>query len=789
VRTRVLSGWTALALAAAMAAALPATQASAAPSQSAGQVKLTAPASGSGSGQNLSARVASSWQTGGTVWALAVSKGVVYVGGNFTSVRPPGVALNGTGQVARSYLAAFNASTGALITTFAPTFTLAKTCTAGVPCGVTALAVSPDGSTLYVGGTFNHADGAYHAYLVAFSTSTGLPISTWKPAGGAPVLSIAPSPDGSEVYLGGNFTMLDGVARTEAGAVSAATGGLLPWAPALNGTVTSVAVAPDDSRVLVGGDFTKFNGVTQQAIGSTNPATGAPEPWALPPLFEPNHTGCYADVKDIVISGTVAYIGSEGTGPGCFDGDYAVNVSDGSLVWQNDCLGATQAIVVINGWLYKGSHAHDCAFAPGGFPAVATTKGFVLHHLLDQSLTDGSLGHFTADTDNTNLGPRVMATDGTQLFLGGAFLTVNGKPQQGFARFGPGPDVTAPGRPGAPTVTSTSAGVDSVTFNAVSDPDDGTLSYAIYRDGGKTPIATTITATSWPWALPVLHYRDSGLAAGSSHTYTVTASDGVNTSAKSLASAAVKVSASSPPLGYWQTVLADHPSFLWPLNETSGTTAKDASPHGVNGIYESGTTQGAAGPITGDPDTATSFDGHTGLVTSATSVPGPQAFSIEGWFKTTTNTGGKLIGFGGSQTGLSLQYDRQIYLMNDGQLVFGVYNAGRHTIETRGVYNDGKWHYVVATLSSTAGMALYVDGQLIGADPNHAAQVYSGYWRVGGDSLIGGWNMDPLSGNSQGTTSPNSFYFGGTIGDVAIYPVALSAAQVAAHYAANALSH
>jgi len=430
-----------------MAAALPATQASAAPSQSAGQVKLTAPASGSGSGQNLSARVASSWQTGGTVWALAVSKGVVYVGGNFTSVRPPGVALNGTGQVARSYLAAFNASTGALITTFAPTFTLAKTCTAGVPCGVTALAVSPDGSTLYVGGTFNHADGAYHAYLVAFSTSTGLPISTWKPAGGAPVLSIAPSPDGSEVYLGGNFTMLDGVARTEAGAVSAATGGLLPWAPALNGTVTSVAVAPDDSRVLVGGDFTKFNGVTQQAIGSTNPATGAPEPWALPPLFEPNHTGCYADVKDIVISGTVAYIGSEGTGPGCFDGDYAVNVSDGSLVWQNDCLGATQAIVVINGWLYKGSHAHDCAFAPGGFPAVATTKGFVLHHLLDQSLTDGSLGHFTADTDNTNLGPRVMATDGTQLFLGGAFLTVNGKPQQGFARFGPGPDVTAPGHP------------------------------------------------------------------------------------------------------------------------------------------------------------------------------------------------------------------------------------------------------------------------------------------------------------------------------------------------------
>ena len=32
-------------------------------------------------------------------------------------------------------------------------------------------------------------------------------------------------------------------------------------------------------------------------------------------------------------------------------------------------------------------------------------------------------------------------------------------------------------------------------------------------------------------------------------------------------------------------------------------------------------------------------------------------------------------------------------------------------------------------------------------------------------------------------------FFAGTIGDVAVYPSALSAAQVAAHYAANAQSH
>ncbi|HXP20741.1 MAG TPA: LamG-like jellyroll fold domain-containing protein [Streptosporangiaceae bacterium] len=785
---KVLAGCTVVAMASAVTA-VPALQAAAAPVKPATAIRLSAYASGSGPGQSVSATVSPSWQTNGTVWSITSANGVVYVGGGFTSVRPPGDPL-GTGEVARTGLAAFNASTGALITTFDPVLSGIPSCSANSPCGVTALAVSPDGSTLYVGGSFTGVNGSYRGYLAAFSTSTGALLSTWKPAATGPVHTIAPSPDGLSVYVGGDFTKLDGQARTKAGAVSAATGALLPWAPALNGSVTSIAVAPDGSRVLVGGYFTTFNGVTQQSIGSTNPSTGASATWVLPSNFIPdNPPGCVSDVKDIIVSGGTAYIADEGTGAGCFDGDFAVHISDGSLVWQSDCLGATQSLVIINGLLYKGSHAHDCAYAPGGFPQVANPsgKGWVVHRLLTQSLADGSVGHWTPNTNGNQLGPRVMATDGTQLFLGGDFTTVNQQPQQGFARFAPTPDTTTPGRPGQPTVASTSAGVDSVTFNAVSDSDDGTLSYAIYRDSGKTPIAT-LSATSWPWALPVLHYRDAGLVPGSSHTYTVTASDGVHTSSKSVASAPVTVSSKSPPLSYWQTVLGDHPSFLWKLSETSGTTAADSSSNGFTGIYESGTTQGVAGPITGDPTTATSFNGVNGLVAAAKAVSAPQNFSIEGWFKTTTNTGGKLIGFGSSQTGMSTTYDRSIYLMNDGQLVFGVYSAGVQTIESPRIYNDGRWHYVVATIGS-GGMALYVDGHLIGTNPATTAQNYSGYWRVGGDNLKGAWNLDYWKTNSQGTTEPYGYYVNGTIADVAVYPTVLTAAQVAAHYAANALSH
>ena len=88
-------------------------------------------------------------------------------------------------------------------------------------------------------------------------------------------------------------------------------------------------------------------------------------------------------------------------------------------------------------------------------------------HLLDQSLTDGTLGHWTPITNIgkpglaglAGLGPHAMATDGSQLFVGGDFTTVNNKPQQGIAIFPPGKDPAAPANPtAAPTVTSTGGG-------------------------------------------------------------------------------------------------------------------------------------------------------------------------------------------------------------------------------------------------------------------------------------------------------------------------------------------
>jgi Concanavalin A-like lectin/glucanases superfamily len=739
----------------------------------------------------VSSAALSTWETDSMVLALAYGNGVVYAGGIFGNALPPGTpAGSTTGEVTRTYLAAFNSTTGALISSFDPTITYSGTT---AHPGVNALALSPDGQTLYVGGLFDHVNGVARSNLAAFNTATGA-LTSWAPTAPATgrVNALAVSPDGSSIYIGGAFGAMSGKVRHFAAAVDT-SGALLPWAPVLDSTVYALAVAPDDSQVLLGGYFQHINGVAQNSAGAVDPVNGTTNiPWGLPGTFIPHNSGCQSSVKNIVISGSTAFFANEGNGGGCFDGDWALTLgSTDQLLWQNDCLGATQALAVVNGFLFKGSHAHDCAWVAGGFPEVRMANGTrVGWHLLDQSLADGTLGHWTPNTNIGSasvwqgvdgLGPHAMATDGSQLFLGGDFTTVNNKPQQGFAIFPSGKDPAAPANPTtAPTVTSTSAGVDSVSFPATWSKDVGTLSYKLFRDGGSTPIAT-LTATSWPQdgTQPVLRYQDTGLTPGSSHTYTYQVYDGTHSSGKSPASASVTVSSTSPSLTYQQTVLADSPSFLWPLNDTGGTAA-DASSNGVNGTYEPGTTQGAAGPFAGT--TATSFDGNTGLVTSQNQVAGPQAFTVEGWFNTTTNQGGKLIGFGSNQTGSSSSYDRHIYMMNDGQLVFGVWNNQTVTIETPNTYNDGGWHYIVGTYNGGT-LAFYVDGHLIGTNTTSTAQAYSGYWRVGGDNL-NGWNLDPWGSNSQGTTQPHSYYFNGTIADVAVYPTALSASQVGAHYAA-----
>ena len=205
--------------------------------------------------------------------------------------------------------------------------------------------------------------------------------------------------------------------------------------------------------------------------------------------------------------------------------------------------------------------------------------------------------------------------------------------------------------------------------------------------------------------------------------------------------------------------------YCWQLDETSGLTASDATGHG-----NSATLHGNPVWSLGKYGNALTFDGVDDYLSTSVQQTTPNVFTLSLWFRTTSSTGGKLIGFGEAKTGTSGSYDRHLYMDNAGKIYFGCYNGNVQTISTAGAFNNGEWHHAAATLSD-AGMMLYVDGSLVGSKTSViSGDNYSGYWRIGYDALEG-W-----------TNRPSSDYFKGQLDDIQIYDKALSASEIALLY-------
>jgi hypothetical protein len=213
------------------------------------------------------------------------------------------------------------------------------------------------------------------------------------------------------------------------------------------------------------------------------------------------------------------------------------------------------------------------------------------------------------------------------------------------------------------------------------------------------------------------------------------------------------------------------------LQDSAVANTGSSGSAGSGGFSGTGITFGVGGPTCGAyNDRAVALDGSSGQLWSTQALSGPQTFTVQVWFATTTWSGGKLVGFGnGSGGATSSQFDRHIYMLNSGQLAFGVYNGATTAIITPYRFNDGAWHLATATFSASTGMALYVDGQRMAVNTGvTTAESNTGYWRVGYDNL----NSWP--------NSPASSFFRGSLAHVSIFDTALSATEVANQASAGA---
>lgn len=232
---------------------------------------------------------------------------------------------------------------------------------------------------------------------------------------------------------------------------------------------------------------------------------------------------------------------------------------------------------------------------------------------------------------------------------------------------------------------------------------------------------------------------------------------------------------------------ADSPYFYWAYNEASGSTFTDSSGNGRTGTLVSGAR--STGSCAANASSVFTLTATTGSAVSAASSAPPADITLETWFKTAANGttgGGRMIGYGDSASGSSATYDRTLYMDNAGHVCFYMkFSPGNPiSICTSGTYNDGAWHLADVSIvggSNQGARALYIDGgsPLAGAT-NRTAYTYSGYWRVGTDSIADLQSAGTTLGSAN--AGPTNSGWPGTLDNTAVYSAILTQAQVTAHF-------
>ena len=232
------------------------------------------------------------------------------------------------------------------------------------------------------------------------------------------------------------------------------------------------------------------------------------------------------------------------------------------------------------------------------------------------------------------------------------------------------------------------------------------------------------------------------------------------------------------PNAYSTAVLADGPLSYFRLDESGGSTICDSSATPTNGTYGAGVSYGTPGATTGDAAiTATAGIGNAGP-----GLSGSHDFTLEGWFRRTTTTQDQtLVAIGAAGKGHIAGLNLWTTTTRGNYPIAAASSIGLDTYESINQWDtapagvnlwDGKWHYVAVTYSAAADVATaYVDGQSLGTRTPIALSI------TAGPILLGHWVdtviNQPLIGSAN---------------DIAVYPTALPAGRIAAHYQAAAVS-
>jgi hypothetical protein len=307
----------------------------------------------------------STWITNAPVHAVAYSKGLTYIGGDFTYVGPNtgyGAALSTTtgapdlkfpkvngaidvvtadgadgwyiggkftkvGDFTRNWIAHIKAD-GTVDPNWDPN-----------PSGyfntdaMRIYTIVVSGSIVYVGGTFTSIGGQQRNYIAALGASTGQATS-WNPNASSTVRTLAIK--GETMYIGGDFTSIGGQSRKYLAAIDMTTGNATAWNPTIEGGVNAIVVG--DTLVFVGGFFTNAGGQVRNRLAAFGITSGRLTIW------NPNAN---SHVYVLALNGSTLYVGGHFTTIGGLTRRYIAALSIYSnipLSWNPSADNAVRAI-------------------------------------------------------------------------------------------------------------------------------------------------------------------------------------------------------------------------------------------------------------------------------------------------------------------------------------------------------------------------------------------------------------------------------------------------------------
>ncbi len=344
----------------------------------------------------------------GIVNALVLSsdKSTLYAGGEFSTVN---------GSETRPKFAAFSTSDG-----------IATALGSGIPWSpiIYSLALSPDNTTLYVGGWLTAPINpgptpTFRGGIAAFDIATGA-LDSFNPGIGSTVFTMQLSSDGTVIYAGGNFSEVNGgTDRNRLAAFDTTTGLATDFDPNIDGDVKTLKLSGDGNTLYLGGFFTTINGsVARAEVAAVNATTG------IATAFDRSSGGGgFVYSLELSEDGTILYAS------GSFDWSTPererVSVAAMNAITGNF---TSYAPLVSNaslpGSVYTISLSQDgeTLYAGGDFNKVCVSR-----RNLVRILPDGSIDPIL----NINIVPAAITSmaitpDNTTLYIGGYFTSVDG---------------------------------------------------------------------------------------------------------------------------------------------------------------------------------------------------------------------------------------------------------------------------------------------------------------------------------------------------------------------------